>query len=62
MNECDHREWYTDDDIFPQALCVNCGESTILNPFNNIKLSHSESTTYFGFWSQDFQWIAQDCT
>ena len=62
MNKCEHKEWYTDNDLFPQSLCVDCGESKILNPLSTTELSHSKSSMYHGFWSQDFQWVAQDCT
>ena len=59
---CQHREWHTSDDLFPQAICINCGSSKIINPFQETFTSHSQSTIHNGYWSEDFQFIAEDCT
>jgi hypothetical protein len=63
MNNCQHKEWYSDyEDVFPLAICIDCGASKILDLFNNIKTTHSQSRQYKGYWSNDFQFIYEDCT
>jgi hypothetical protein len=61
-SECEHKEWYTDDEIMPQMICVKCGCPGSFNPFQNTTASHSKSKNYTGFWSEDFQFISEDCT
>jgi hypothetical protein len=64
MSICKHREYHTDDDLFPQAICVDCGNSIQLNPFETeyTWTSSSKPRIYEGFWSEDFQFIYEDCT
>lgn len=62
MSECEHKEFFTDSDFYPQALCVDCGYSILIDPFNNTATTHSKSAIYMGHWSEDYQFIYQDCT
>ena len=62
MSDCKHEEFWVDDDIPVQAICIYCGYVEDINPLKATTSTHSKATTIRAFWSDDFMFVYEEVT